>query len=256
MIYIRGGWDYSGYGFVYRIMGSKLPALHCQTCRSRGKSVFCDLSDEHLKELDQAKTSNRYKPHQIVFYEGNQPHGLYCVSSGKIKVYKTDAQGHQQIVRLAGGGDLLGYRCLLADEPYSATAETLEEAEICFVDKQTFFHVLETHPAAAFHVLSALAVDLGKAEAKMVSLVHKNIRERLAELFLIFEKRYGEKKKNGTVLNISLTREELAEMIGSTQESVIRLLTEFKQDGLIRVEGRSITLLNVGRLIETANLPE
>ena len=237
-------------------MTTRLPALHCQTCKSRDKSVFCDLSHEHLREIDAAKTSNHYKPHQMIFYEGNQPYGLYCVATGKIKIYKMDAEGHQQIVRLAGPGDIIGYRCLLADEPYLATAETLEEAEVCFVDKKTFMHVIETHPATAFHVLSSLAQDLGKAEKQMIDLVHKNVRERLAELLLIFQKRYGEKSGNGVHPKISLTREEMAELIGTTQESVIRLITEFKQDGLIAVNGRDITLINVKKLIETANLPE
>lgn len=81
-----------------------------------------------------------------------------------------DPEGDQQIVRLAGPGDLMGYRSLLAAEAYSATAETLEEAQICFIDKKTFFHVLETHPSRAFHVLSALAHDLGRAESQMVNL--------------------------------------------------------------------------------------
>ncbi len=234
----------------------KIPSLRCQTCNSREKSVFCDLSAEHLKEIDGAKTTNYYKRHQVVFYEGNQPYGLYCVSFGKIKIYKVDEQGHQQIVRLAGAGDILGYRCLLSDQPYSATAEAIEDSEICFVDKNTFFHLLETHPTTAFHVMSKLAEDLGQAEKQMINIVHKNIRERLAELFLIFEKKYGEKSSSGVRLNISLTREELAELIGTTQESVIRLMSEFKQDGLISVDGRTVTILNKKKLTETANLAE
>src|SRR3989344_5314425 len=166
--------------------------LHCQTCSTRGTSVFCDLGSEHLQQLDAAKTTNQYKPHQIVFYEGNQPYGLYCIKTGKIKVYKMDADGHQQIVRLAGPGDIIGYRCLLEGSPYTATAETLEEATICFFDKKTFIHVLETHPKTAFHVMAALASDLRRAEDQMTNIVHKNVRERLAELFLTFNVRYGE----------------------------------------------------------------
>lgn len=234
----------------------KFPARHCQTCQSRGKSVFCDLSETHLKELDQAKTTNRYQPNQIIFYEGNRPLGIYCIASGRVKIYKTDSEGHQQIVRLAGPGDVIGYRSILADASYHATAETLEEAEICFVDKNTFLDVLKTHPTTAFHVIALLAQDLGEAERQLINVTHKNIRERLAELFLIFLKKYGEKTTQGTKLKISLTREELAELIGTTQESVIRLMSEFKQDGLIAVEGREITLLDIKKLTQTANLPE
>jgi len=230
--------------------------IHCKTCSTRGKSVFCDLSSDHLQEIDTAKTTNDYRPHQVIFYEGNQPYGLYCINSGKVKIYKMDADGHQQIVRLAGPGDIMGYRCLLAGQPYTATAETLEEAHVCFVDKKTFFHVLETHPATAFHVMTLLAGDLGKAEQQITNIVHKNIRERLAELLLVFKSKYGEKGKTGIKLNINLTREELAELIGTTQESVIRLISEFKQDKLIAVAGREITLIDLPKIIQTANLAD
>ena len=209
-----------------------------------------------MKSLDRAKTTNAYKPHQVIFYEGNQPYGLYCLRRGKVKVYKIDADGHQQIVRLAGSGDMLGYRCLLACEAYSATAETLEESEICFIDKTTFLHLLETHPGTAKHVMERLALDLRYAEDQVTNIVHKNVRERLAELFLLFQVKYGRKTKSGIELEISLTREEFAELIGTTQESVIRLMSEFKQDGLIAVEGRKVTLLDLKRLTETAHLPE
>lgn len=237
-------------------MTVRFSSLHCETCSSRGKGVFCDLSDAHLKELDSAKTHNHYKPKQHIFYEGNQPYGIYCVASGKVKIFKTDPDGHQQIVRLASGGDLLGYRSLLAGEPYSASAEALEEVNACFVDKRTFYHILDTHPVTALHVLTNLAKDLGRAESQMVNLAHKNVRERFAEILLILQKKYGEKGGKGIRLKISLTREELAELIGTTQESVIRLMTEFKTDGLIAVDGRDITLLNVPKIFETANLPE
>ncbi|MDO8526587.1 MAG: Crp/Fnr family transcriptional regulator [Deltaproteobacteria bacterium] len=234
----------------------KAPPVHCQTCQSRGEGIFCDLSAEHLKELDAAKTTNHYKPHQVIFHEGNQPQGLHCVSSGKIKIYKMDAQGHQQIVRLAGPGDVMGYRCLLTNEGYSATAETLEEATICFINKETFLHIIETHPVTAFHILSSLAKDLGRAENQTMNMVHKNIRERLAELFLVFHKKYGKKTSQGIELDILLSREEMAELIGTTQESVIRLISEFKQDGLIAVDGRHITLLNIKKIMDLANLPD
>jgi len=167
-----------------------------------------------------------------------------------------DAEGHQQIVRIAGPGDILGYRCLLADEPYSATAETLEEATICFIDKKTFLHILETHPSTSFHVMKALAHDLRLAEEKMTNMVHKNVRERLAELFLVFKAKYGKKSNEGHKLNISLTREEIAELIGTTQETAIRLISEFKKDSLIKVKGREITLVDLPALTKTANLPD
>lgn len=228
----------------------------CKTCAIHDKSVFCDLSAKHFNEIDGAKTSNVYEPHQVIFYEGNQPYGLYCVSSGKVKVYKTGIDGHQQIVRIASPGDLLGYRCLLADEPYAASAETIEKAKICFIDKKTFLHIMETHPTTAMHVMRILSQDLRYAETQMLNFSHKNVRERLAELLLIFRARYGREIKQGVHLDISLSREELAELIGTTQESVIRLISEFKQENYILVNGREITLVNIPALIKTANISD
>lgn len=229
---------------------------HCQTCPTRSQSVFCDLMKPHLEKMDKAKTENQYKPRQVIFYEGNQPYGLYCISEGKIKIYKSDLEGHQHIVRLAGPGDILGYRALLSGDSYEATSETLEPSRICFFDKTTFFHILETHPTTAFNVMGLLAKDLGVAERQTLNITHKNLRERLAELFLIFKGRYGKAVDDGILLDINLTREELAELIGATQESVIRTISDFRQEGLVIVNGRSITIKDTQKLIKVANLAE
>jgi CRP-like cAMP-binding protein len=230
------------------------PSSICKTCDSRKNGIFCELSDMHLDAIESSKTVNNYKPRQTLFYEGNQPYGLYCVSRGKVKIYKMDADGHQKIVRLAGPGDTLGYRCMLAGEPYSATAETLEDSTICFIDKTTFFHTLQTHPQTASHVLKTLARDLGQAEKQELNLVHKSIRERLAELFLVFKSRYGVIVEQGVKLDISLSRQDFADLIGTTQESVIRLISEFKNDKLIAVEKKEIILLDIPNLTEAANI--
>lgn len=237
-------------------MQSKQTFLHCTTCSTRDRGVFCDLVESHLGDMDKAKTTNQYKQRQIIFYEGNRPYGVYCVSEGKVKIYKSDLEGHQQIVRLAGPGDILGYRALLSGQPYEATAETLEFSTICFFDKATFFRILETHPTTSFHVMKLLAKDLGTAEKQTLNITHKNLRERLAELFLVFGNRYGKKINGGVLLDINLTREEFAELIGATQESVIRTISDFREEGLIVVDGRSITIKDQKKLNQVANLTE
>jgi CRP-like cAMP-binding protein len=230
--------------------------LHCHTCTSRASGVFCELVDPLLKNIDLAKTSNQYKAHQTIFYEGNCPYGVFCVFDGKIKIFRTDPEGHQHIVRLAGPGDILGYRALLAHENYEATAETIEDATICFFDKSTFFQILESHPTTCFQILAKLSKELGASENHTVRIAHKNIRERLAELFLIFHQKYGKKEDSGTLLDIHLSREELAELIGTTQESVIRTLSDFKDEGLISLKGKLIVVKNLKQLNTVANLEE
>jgi CRP-like cAMP-binding protein len=234
-----------------------LKSIQCETCTARDKSIFCSLSSEHLKRLDQNKTINQYKPKQSLFYESNQPHGLYCVNQGKIKIYKMDSEGHQKIVRLAGPGDILGYRSLILGEPYSATAETLENAVICFIDKKEFFHVLDTHPETASNVMKLLAKDLGHAENQEISLVHKSVRERLAELLLILKLRYGiQDQDHHYKIDIALSRQELADLIGTTQETLIRLISEFKEKKYISTKGKEIVINDLESLMEIAGVED
>lgn len=233
---------------------NKLARLDCKHCSSRVLGVLCNLDEKGVTECNDHKTTNAYKKGQVVFYEGNQAYGLYCVFSGRIKLYKTGVDGKQQIVRIAGPGDLLGYRSLFAQEPYHATAEALEEATICCIDKTAFFPVLAKNPSLALNIIKKLSKELRAAEDLATSIAQRSVRERMAELLLMLKETYGKPAKKGIRINLELSREEMAEMIGITQETAIRLLSEFKQDGLIEVKDREITILKPDVLLETARL--
>lgn len=226
----------------------------CEACSSRLLGVFCTLEGNTLDEFDQHKTTNDYKKGQVIFYEGNQAYGLYCIFSGKVKLYKTGVDGKQQIVRITGPGDLLGYRAFFSDEPYHATGEVLEDATICCIDKNAFLSVLGKNAQLGLNIIKKLSKDLRVAEDLATSIAQKSVRERMAELILMLKEAYGKQTKKGFVIDLHLSREELAEMIGITQETAIRLLSEFKKDGLIEVKEREITVLNSKALIETAGI--
>ena len=226
----------------------------CKDCDSRHKGVFCALSDEAVQEFNKHKTTNTYKKGQVVFYEGNQPFGVYCIFAGRVKVYKSGIDGRQQIVRIAGPGDMIGYRSLFAEEPYQGTAEALEDTEICCIDKNAFFPTLSKNPKLSLAIIKKLSQELRSAEDLATSIAQKSVRERMAELLLMMKQSYGKKTKNGILIDLQLSREEIAEMIGVTQETAIRLLSEFKKDGYIEVKDRDITILNPQALIETAKI--
>jgi len=220
-------------------------APRCENCKCRCHGIFRDLPLELLQQLSNARIYNTYKAHQVIFYEGNQPFGIFGICSGRVKIYKSDALGHQQIIRIVGAGDLIGYRCILANEPYTATAETLSDVEACFIDKKNFFKFIEQAPQTAFNIMQSLATDLRSAEEKHIKLVHKNVRERFAELLLNFSIQYGKKCPQGIELGIQLSRDEMAGIIGSSSESVIRMMSEFKHERMIDVHRRKIILLNL-----------
>lgn len=230
----------------------KKPLLDCAHCTSRRLGVFCGLAGGCVDELNKGKTTNVYSAKQVVFYEGNAPFGIYCIFSGKVKLYKTGKGGQQQIVRIAQPGDILGYRSVLADEPYHATAEALEDANICFIEKSAFQSVLGKDPAATAKVMKKISKELGEAENRIISIVQKSVKQRLAEVLCLLMRKFEGKKKGD--ISLSLSREELAELADTTQETAMRLLSEFKDKKYINVDGRHISILDPPALFKLADL--
>lgn len=216
----------------------------CEVCPVRLQGVFSDLSKDEQKFLTKAKTCNGYRKRSVIFYEGNPSMGLFCVNSGKVKIYKHGVNGEVQIVRLSKAGDLLGYRALLSNEPYSATAEVLEDATICFMDRTTVLQLLQRNAPLSLRILRKVCQDLRAAEERTLDLIQKPVPQRVAALLLALQADFGENAKQGVRLNIALTREEMAEMVGTTAETLIRTLSEFKTRGLIDLEPHTVFVKN------------
>jgi CRP/FNR family transcriptional regulator, polysaccharide utilization system transcription regulator len=208
------------------------PHIDCQYCESRLKSVFCDLNKEEVGELSEYKGCVTYKKGQDIFKQDSYPHGIYCINKGKVKLFQMAENGREQIVRLAKPGDILGYRALLGNEKYTSTAETIEETSVCFIPKNLFFKLVETNNAVTLQVMKLLTSDLKNAEHKITDLAQKSVKERMAEAILFMKEVYGLEKDNVT-LNVVLTREEIANIAGTATETAIRILADFKSDGVL-----------------------
>jgi CRP/FNR family transcriptional regulator len=152
-------------------------------------------------------------------------------------------------------GDVLGYRALLSGDRYSASAVALEDTQICFIPKELFINVLKLDQGLAFEMMKLLSDELHKAEVKLTHLAQKPIRERLAETLLFIKETYGF-EADGITLNVRLSREEIANLVGTATESAIRLLSEFKKDGIVELDGKKIKILRQKELIKTANLQD
>jgi CRP-like cAMP-binding protein len=226
----------------------------CEKCESRGKGIFCELETLALGEVNERKVTNTYKKGHTIFFQGNPPFGLYCVKNGKIKVSKIGNDGKESIIRIASGGDVLGHRSLFSEEVYTATATVIEDASICFIDKKFIYKEIQDQPTVALNLIQKLSREMGSAEARTASMSQKNVRERLAELLLMLAKTYGVEEKGRTKLEIKLTREEIASMVGTANETVIRFISEFKDEGLIEQDGKTIYVKDKEKLLEYANL--
>jgi CRP-like cAMP-binding protein len=222
-------------------------------CDSRSESLLSALNEDELNMLSLHKTCVNYKKGQTIFYEGTRPMGLFCINFGKVKVAKMGSQGKEQIINLCKAGDLLGYRALLSEEHYAASATVIEDAGICFIPKEDFVGVLQKSPAFSTRIIKAVCHELGVMEEKLADLASKSVRERLAGSLLMLKETYGVEGGESTLINIALSREDLANIVGTATETVIRLLSDFKSDGLISIEGKKIKVLKAKELAKEAD---
>jgi CRP-like cAMP-binding protein len=229
--------------------------LECGTCPSKGQGIFCELEAEALQDVSDHKVTNTYKKGQTLFVQGNPPYGMYCVSSGNIKISQIGEDGKESIVRIASPGDVLGHRSIFTDQYYNATATAIEECSVCFIDKKYILKLVEQKPSVACNLIAKLGRDLGAAEKKVSSFYQKNVRERLAELLLLLKQSHGVKEDNKVRLDIKLTREEMASIIGTASETLIRFMSELKSEGLIEQSGKTIYIIDEPGLLEFANIP-
>lgn len=238
-------------------MGQSLQCsvVDCATCPARGHSVFSELVPVDINTLSTAKGCRSYKKGEMIFFADDSPSGVFCVHHGTVKIYKVGRDGKEQIIRLARGGDIIGYRSLISGDHYLTYAVPIEDTQICHIPKDTFFGLASGSEGLSTRIMTLLADELRMAEDKIVEMARKPGRERLAETLLILKKTYGVEKDQKT-LSIKLTREELANIVGTAPESVSRLLSKLRQEGIVAIQGRKIAILNHDALTAAACLED
>lgn len=228
--------------------------LNCEDCEVRKDSVFSGLCAHNLSSLNESKSSNIYKKGQTLFHEGTRPMGIFCVNAGKIKIYRLGADGKEQIIQIASGGDILGYKAMLSDENYPVSAETLEQCNICFIPKSNFIGILEQSPDLYQRLLKTVCHEMGIMTERITNLAQKSVRERLALTLVMLNDTYGLDAMDNGAVTINLTREDLANIVGTATETLIRLLHDFKEEKLVATEGRKIKILDPRQLAEVGGI--
>jgi CRP-like cAMP-binding protein len=214
--------------------------------------LFKKLTDEEMIRLDQEKTCSLYKKGTVVYREGSRLTGFFCVTKGIVKIYKTGIDGKEQIIRFAKRGEIMAYRSLISQEPACTSAKITEEAVLCHIPYQTLLFLIQSNWHFSLQMLQIACRELREANEYITDIAQKSVRERLAEILLLLKDNF--ELDNQNTLQISLTREELANMVGTATESVIRLLSEFKQDRLIELQGRKVKFLNINALRKVAGV--
>ncbi len=233
-------------------MSKRVPNPKCASCGSRHKSVFCSLNSEQLIELDEEKSCDIYSKGEAIFKEGSYPRGLFCVNKGKVKLSRTGAEGKEQILRFAKAGDVMGYNSMLSNKPLAATATALEDASICFIPAKEFFSLLKDDPRFSLNMLELTAKNWHTASRLLTDMAQKSSKQRLAEMLLWLKETFGLDEDD--CIDVKLSREEIASMVGTATEAVIRLLSDLKKKGLIHLDGKKIQLVDIHGLATLAEL--
>jgi CRP/FNR family transcriptional regulator len=225
-----------------------VPESVCRICPYRKDSVFSDLAEPRLEDLCGLKLVTHYRKDQRIFYESEPNLGLHILCSGKVKLSRSSKMGRKRILAIAGPCGLLEEKDLFRTERHTVTAEAMEDCVVCFVKRDEFLGFLQDNPPVALRMIERLAGELEEAEEHIQSLLTMDVKRRLADLLLRLADRYGRTSPEGRLIDVALTREELSEMIGATQETVSRALSAIRKVDLIAEHGKRIVLLNEERL--------
>tara|TARA_R110002051_G_scaffold99857_1_gene170227 strand:- start:33751 stop:34449 length:699 start_codon:yes stop_codon:yes gene_type:complete len=214
----------------------------CEQCIVRQFNSLRAMSKEELKKVSDSKITKLVKKGDSIFEEGEKLNGVFCVRSGISKLSKLSANGKDQIVKLATKGQVLGQRSVISEEVSNLSAKAVEDMEVCFIPKEEIVHTLNTNPNFAVEVLRHMAHDLKEADDVIVNMSQKTVKQRVAEAFLYMKKNFGVDDKG--FLLLTLSREDIASVVGTATESCIRIISEFKKKKYIKTSGKQIGIIN------------
>ena len=224
----------------------------CEDCQFRKNSLFSVCQPNELDEITNRRSCSEYKRGQIIFQEGTHPFGLFCIYTGKVKLYKRASDGKEQVVRIARSSQFLGYSSLIADQRYNLTAMAMEDCKICMVPKDQIQKLIDENHNFMESIIKLMGRSLDQSVDRMADLAYKPVRGRLAEALLYLSSVY--KSETNTSGIITMTREDLASFVGTVKETVIRVLKEFKEAELVETDKSNIIIKNKAGLIKLGQL--
>jgi CRP/FNR family transcriptional regulator len=219
--------------------------VSCATCQARKNSLFAGNCDASLDHLEEHKSCSYFKKNQPLFIEGSFPRGVFCLNQGKVKVFTRGDEGKEQIIHIAKEGEIIGFRAMFSGEMYKVSATSLEDANICFISKDDFLDMIDTNPTLRNGIMRELSKELGDRAVFITNMAQKSVRERLASVLIILDDVYSGEQ-------INLTREDMANFVGTATETLIRLLKDLKEEGVIEIHTRKLEIVDKDKLMKIA----
>ncbi|KVV15158.1 Crp/Fnr family transcriptional regulator [Flavobacterium sp. TMP13] len=222
----------------------------CDQCIVRQLTSLKALTKEEVIQLANSKKTLTIKKGEALFEEGEVTNGVFCVKNGVGKLSKLSANGKDQIVKLVKSGELLGQRSMISNEPANLSAKAISDMEVCYIPKKEMLGFFNTNNQFSMSLMQTICEDLKESENDKVAMAQKTVKERLAQTLLYLQDNFG--LETDQSLSIQLSRDELASIIGTATESCIRLLSDFKKQGLIEIAGKKIIIKNSRELQKMA----
>ncbi|RKR82944.1 CRP-like cAMP-binding protein [Mucilaginibacter gracilis] len=216
-------------------------------------SVLSVLSDEETAVITRHVSEQRLIKGDVIFREGAVPSGIFLVRSGRVKKYKVDQLGKEQIIYVAGPGELIGYHPVLSGERYADSAAAMEDTLVSFIPKEDFMDMLARSPVFAQRLLKAMSHEFTVLTNSISVIAQRTGPERLAIALIVLREKFKQGLDDHATISLNISRADLANMAGIAEENVIRLLKEFKTEGILVTEGRKIIIKDVRLLVKRAN---
>jgi CRP/FNR family transcriptional regulator len=216
----------------------------CLNCHLRSRSFFCGFSQDSLEAFNRIKHAAVFPEHAVVLVEGQNPCGIFILCQGRAKLATTSRQGKTLIVRIAEPGEVLGLHAVVTGRPYELTVETMQPCQLSFVSREDMLHLLSEHADASLHATQHLARDCSDAYgvARTIGLSH-SVSERFAK-FLLETSADGEVSHGTVRVRLAMTHEEISQLIGTSRETVTRLLSEFRRSSMAELKGSMLIIRN------------
>ena len=219
-------------------------AEDCLTCKLRNSGFFCDLPKGPLQALEKIKYASAFPANAVLFVEGQSARGVYIICSGRVKLSTTSRDGKTLILRIAQAGEVLGLHATVSGKPYELTAETLQPCQLDFIKRDDFLHFLQDHADACLHAAQHLSQNCQSAYEMIRSLgLSHSVSEKMARLLLEWASD-GQNTKDGIRIKVSRTHEEMAQLIGTSRETVTRVLGEFRDKQFAHLRGSTLVIRN------------
>jgi CRP/FNR family transcriptional regulator, cyclic AMP receptor protein len=217
----------------------------CLTCKLRREGWFCSFSGDAVKQLAESSHICMYPAGSVLFVEGQTPRGAFVLCSGKVKLSTTSREGKVLILKIAEAGEVLGLSAVVAGEPFELTAETASPCQVNFVEREALVRLMQNHGVVGLHASQTLSKEFQSAYRDIHDLVlSRSSAGKLAKLLLSWTPSREQPEPAEIRVRATLTHEQMAQMIGSSRETVTRLLSDLKKKELIRLEGATLVIRN------------